>query len=407
MFLRQCRDHIAAALSDTPVTLVVGPRRSGKTTLVREFETEQRKYVTLDDHLALEQARADPMGFLLQLGDGIIDEVQRAPGLIMAIKRSVDEKYGPGRFLLTGSANVMTLPTVGDSLAGRMETIRLLPLSGAELAGGKRTFLSQLFDMRGRFPLKPRVPKLGPSLVEAVLQGGYPEVMSRSPGRRDAWYRSYLGSVLTRDLRDIAVVEKLTSLPKFVQLLAEHSGQMVNYSGFGAALELTNKTSQRYVELLERIYIVATLAPWYSNRIKRLIKTPKLHFIDSGLLASVRRFEHMRAGWDRTGFGPLLETFVFSEVLKLLDSPMEYFLYHYRDHQQNEVDFVLERSDGLVAGIEVKASSTVAQADFKGLRIMADALGKKFAAGVVLYDGDTAIPVGDRLTAVPLSFLWE
>jgi uncharacterized protein len=405
MYERFVERRAEEALSDTPVVLIVGPRRAGKTTLVKKMGDAGRTYITLDDQTVLEAARSDPAGFIRGLDRAIIDEIQRAPDLLLAIKKTVDEDYRPGRFLLTGSANVLTLPRVADSLAGRMETIRLLPLARAEIAGKPPTFLERLFagKLQG-----DRGAVIGDDLVRLVLLGGFPEAISReSERRRQDWARSYLTSVLTRDLRDIAEIEKLTELPKFVRLLAEHSGQLVNYSQFGSSINVSYKTGQRYVALLEQVFLVATLQPWYTNALKRIAKTPKLHFLDSGLLATARGLSFERVKADREVFGALLESFVFSEVLKLMTaSDLRLTPYHFRDQQLREVDIVLERDDGMIVGIEIKVSATVKSGDFGGLRTLAEACKDQFAYGVVLYDSNDLVPFGDRLAAAPLSALW-
>lgn len=300
----------------------------------------------------------------------------------------------------------MTLPRVADSLAGRMETIRMLPLARAEIEGRAPTFLERLFEGKLK---KARNAIVGDDLVQSVLLGGFPEAIARdSERRRQDWARSYLTSVLTRDLKDIAEVERLTELPKFVRLLAEHSGQLVNYSQFGAGINVSHKTGQRYVGLLELVFLIATLQPWFTNALKRIVKTPKLHFLDSGLLASARGLTFDRVKADRGMFGALLESFVFSEVLKLMTaSDLRLTPYHFRDRDMREVDIVLERDDGMIAGIEVKASATVKTGDFGGLRALAEACGDRFAFGVVLYDSAEAVPFGDRLAAAPLSSLWD
>lgn len=393
------------ALSDTPVVLIVGPRRAGKTTLVRKMGEDRRSYVTLDDQTVLNAARSDPAGFIRGFDRAIIDEIQRAPDLLLAIKKTVDEDYRPGRFLLTGSANVLTLPKVADSLAGRMETIRMLPLARAEIEGCTSTFLDRLFD--GALEADRNII-VGDDLVRLVLLGGFPEAIRRESERRQQdWARSYLTSVLTRDLKDIAEIEKLTELPKFVRLLSEYSSQLVNYSQFGGSIGVSHKTGQRYVALLEQVFLVSTLQPWYTNALKRIAKTPKLHFLDTGLLATARGLTFDRVKADRSAFGALLETFVFSEIMKLMSaSDLRLTPYHFRDQQMREVDIVLERDDGMIVGIEVKASATVKSGDFGGLRTLAEACGDRFAYGVVLYDSTDVVPFGDRLAAVPLSTLW-
>jgi len=406
MFKRFVERRAEESLLDTPVVLIVGPRRAGKTTLVKKMGEAGRTYITLDDQTVLEAAQSDPAGFIRGLDQAIIDEIQRVPDLLLAIKKTVDEEYRPGRFLLTGSANVLTLPRIADSLAGRMETLKMLPLARAEIEGRAPRFLERLFEGKLRKASKAIV---GDDLVRLVLLGGFPEAIARdSERRRQDWARSYLTSILTRDLRDIADVEKLTELPRFVRLLAEHSGQLVNYSQLGAGINVSHKTGQRYVGLLEQVFLIATLQPWFTNALKRIVKTPKLHFLDSGLLASARGLTFDRVRADRGTFGAPLESFVFSEVLKLMTaSDLRLTPHHFRDRDMREVDIVLERDDGMIAGIEVKASATVKSGDFAGLRALAEACGDRFAFGAVLYDNTDVVPFGDRLVAAPLSCLWS
>lgn len=253
-----------------------------------------------------------------------------------------------------------------------------------------------------------RAAPIGDDLIRLALCGGFPEAIGRhSERRRQNWARAYLTSILTRDLRDIAEIEKLTELPKFVRLLAQHSARFVNYSRLGAGIGVSHKTGQRYVGLLEQIFLIATLPPWHTNALKRIARTPKLHFLDCGLLATAQGLGFDRVRRHRDLFGALLESFVFSEVLKLIsasDRPLT--PYHFRDQQRRKVDIVLERDDGQVAGIEVKASATVRAADFGGLRRLVEACRQRFACGVVLYDGKDVVPFGDKLFAAPLSSLW-
>jgi predicted AAA+ superfamily ATPase len=406
MYQRLVEPRLRDALSDTAVVLVVGPRRAGKTTLACTADGKTRTYLTLDDQTVLDAARSDPIAFIRGLDHATIDEVQRAPELLLAIKKSVDEDRRPGRFLLTGSANILTLTKVADSLAGRMETIQLLPLTRTELLGQKTTFLNSLFS--AKIP-KPQNILLGETLIEAVLAGGFPEALDRANERRRiTWGRSYLSSILTRDLRDIADVERLTEIPKFVRFLAEYSGQLVNYSKLGGHIQVSHKTAQRYVGLLEQIFLITTLEPWHSNRIKRIIKTPKLHFLDSGLLAASYGLTAERVRLNRKLLGAPLESFVFSEVTKLMGaSDMHLTTYHFRDQEMHEVDIVLERDDGALVGIEVKANATVASNDFSGLRKLAEAAKHRFNFGVVLYDGDVVVPFGPRFAAAPVSCLWS
>lgn len=367
---------------------------------------EGRAYLTLDDATTLAAALADPAGLVRGLDAAIIDEVQRAPDLLLAIKDVVDRDGRPGRFLLTGSANLMTLPRVADSLAGRMETIRLLPFSQAEVLGDTRpAFLPALFS--GNAP-KAALMRIGSDLVECVLAGGYPEALTRkSWPRRQDWHLNYVDAVIQRDVRDVAQIDQLDRMPRLLRALAEHSGQLINHSAAGAPLNLNHVTTQRYTAVFEQLFLVRTLPPWSNNALSRLIKTPKLHFLDSGLLAALRNLTPERIAADRTPFGAVLETFVFGEVLKLISWDAErYTISHFRDKSGDEVDIVLENRAGDVVGLEVKAAATVRGGDFKGLRKLRGAVGDRFKFGAVLYDHADTVPFGEDLAAVPLSALW-
>ena len=406
MHPRHIGQKIATALTDTRVVLINGPRQSGKTTLARALAGADRPFLTLDDPTTFAAARGDPVGFLRGLDRAVIAEVQRVPELLLAIKQSVDEDRRPGRFLLTGSANLMTLPRVADSLAGRMATLDLLPLSPAEVRGTVPHFLAEAF--RGR-PSKVGTAVTGSDLVATVLAGGYPEALKRSswPRRRE-WHLDYVRAIVQRDVRDISQIGQLSQMPRLLRLLAHHSGQLTNFSSLGQPLALNHVTTQKYAGLFEQLFLTRTIQPWYTHELKRLIKTPKLSFLDSGLLASLRGLTPARLAEDRALFGALLETFVLSEALKLAswaDEPFEFF--HFRDKEQNKVDVVIENAAGRLIGLAVKASATVHPADFSGLRKLAAASGQRFAAGYVLYDHDTVVPFGDRLYAVPISALWQ
>jgi len=395
----------ATALRDTPVVLVTGPRQCGKTTLVRDLIPGNREFLTLDDEIVLASARSDPAGLVRGLDKCTIDEIQRAPDLLRSIKRSVDEDRRAGRFLLTGSANLLTVPQVSESLAGRMEIINLLPLSQAEIHKRKPAFLKSAFEGKiGR----PREVLIGNDLVAAVLIGGYPEMLRRKqPARRQAWARDYIGAIVQRDVRDIAEVERLDQIPRLLRVLAQQAGQLTNFTQMGGQVGFDDKTTRKYVGILEQLFLVRRIEPWFRNQLKRLVKTPKLHFLDSGLLAALLGVTAERIQKDRTIFGPLLETFVFSEVLKQISwTESSCTLYHYRDKDQDEVDIVVEDGAGALVGIEVKASATVHSGDFKGLRKLANACGDDFKLGLVLYDGERGAPFGDRLFAAPLSNLW-
>ena len=406
MYPRYIEQRVQEALTDTRVVLLCGPRQSGKTTLARRIAGGTVPFVTLDDATTLAAARADPVGFLRGVDRVVIDEIQRAPDLILAIKAAVDADPRPGRFLLTGSANLTTLPRVADSLAGRMGIARLLPLAQAELRGGRPSFLDRAFA--GETPIS-RTPIVGDDLVDAVLAGGYPEALTRSGWRRrQSWHLDYIEAILQRDIRDIARIEQLGTMPRLLRVLAEHSGQLVNHSGLGAPLGMNHVTTRKYVDVLEHLFLVHTLPPWYTNTLKRLAKSPKLHFLDAGLLAALGGITPQRLRRDRTPFGPLLETFVLGELLKLAGwSDDRYTFSHFRDKERNEVDIVIEDGRGRIVGVEVKASATVSAGDFSGLRRLAAGAGERFSSGLILYDHDQTVPFGERMAAVPISTLWS
>ncbi len=405
LYPRLIRARILEAMADTPVVLLAGPRQAGKTTLVRQLADQGRRYLTLDDELTLLAAREDPVGLVRGLDLAIIDEVQRVPQLLLAIKKSVDDDRRPGRFLLTGSANLMSKPTVADSLAGRMETLTLLPLSQSELHGTSANWLDSVFA--GRLP-EPATPLLGGDLAEAVLRGGFPEAVSRTMARRCvAWARQYIAALIERDVHDVAGVDKLDHLPRFARALARMAGQMCNYTQLGGQVGLDGKTASRYIGVFEQMFMLRRVEVWAGNRLSRIVKTPKLQFIDSGLLSALLDLDADAVSRERSRFGPVLETFVFAEVLKhAATAEGQYRLLYYRDHDQAEVDVVLENGSGQIIGVEIKASATVRQGDLRGLKRLASVAGDAFRLGVLLYDGTEDVPLGDRLRAAPLSTVW-
>lgn len=410
---RLVQKRIQEILTDTRVILVVGPRQAGKTTLIREqLSQDDREFISLDNSTIRQAALNDPHGLLLDKDYVTIDEIQRAPELLLAIKESVDTDKRPGRFLLSGSANVMTLPKVADSLAGRMETVQLLPLSQAEIIGTKGVFLQEVF--KGKLPkisrmksLENELFRIGKDLVSTVLAGGYPEAIARNNNRRRDWYMAYMDSLINRDVKDMAQIDNLAYMQNLLRILAEFSGQLINYAEIGRRLELTAPTVRKYNEYFEQLFIVRKLQPWSSSKLNRLIRTPKIHFLDSGLLAALKGLSEEEVQYDKTSFGHVLETFVLSELFKLSTiTPYKYRFYHFRDKDSNEVDIVIEDDMGKVVGIEVKASSTVRVSDFNGLRKLQEACGRKFVMGMVLYDHEQTVGFGDGMYAVPISSLW-
>ena len=400
--------RLAEALQDSPVVLVHGPRQCGKTTLARAVgEPLGYDYLSFDDAALLDAATADPAGFVADLREKtILDEVQRVPTLFMALKMAVDRDRRPGRFLLTGSANVLLVPKLADSLAGRMALLRLHPLAQCELAGKEVRFLDRLFQ--ARFPVRT-FPRLGPELAGRIASGGFPAAVARATsGRQSGWYRDFIETVIQRDVRDLARIASLDAMPRLLEFAAGQTAHLLNISDLAAPFQMGRATIREYTTLLERLFLLEELRPWHTNRLSRLVKTPKLHLGDTGLACALLGLDGAGLWKDRALLGQLLETFAYQELHRQADwsgTPSRFF--HFRDRDGVEVDVVVERGPLELAGIEVKASATVTQADFKGLRKLKEASGERFKAGAVLYDGEACAGFGDGMYAVPVRMLWE
>jgi uncharacterized protein len=404
--------HVAAnvriALKDTRVVVVLGARQVGKSTLVEQIAKDQpgRRFVSLDDELTRRGALDDPTGFIADLETPVvIDEVQRAPDLLLAIKRSVDIDQRPGRFLLTGSANLLTAPTISDALTGRTEYLYLWPFSQAELREAPPRFISSLFA--GKPPRISSAETGRHPYAELLVAGGFPEALRRSGARRGRFFNTYLNSVLNRDLSTIARVHDVANVRRLLGAIAATTGSPIKFEGLSRDLDVATNTIRAHMDLLETLFLVHRLPAWHSNLLSRLAKAPKLHVVDSGLLAHLLRADAKRVSDDGAVAGRLMETFAVMEVVRqaaIDDDPPDMF--HMRDREGHEVDLVLERRDGTLVGIEVKAASTLSARDFRGLRLMRDRLGDRFAFGVVLCTGERFVPFGDRLAAVPLRALW-
>ncbi|WP_419909906.1 ATP-binding protein [Candidatus Poriferisodalis sp.] len=405
---RHAEPLVRAALADTRIVAIVGPRQSGKTTLARRIaDDDGRQFVTLDDEQSRRFAQDDPAGFTRGLNRVVIDEIQRAPNLILALKRIVDEDPRPGRFLITGSVDLFAGSLSPDSLAGRVETVELLPFSQAETAGtGPSSFIDRAFacDFAG-------LDIAGPTddLVGRVVGGGFPEALSRTASaRRQSWLRNYARMVAEHDVRDIAQVSKHGELPRLIDHAAVAAGGLANMSALGTRLGVDGKTVDRWLVLLERMFLIRRVRAWHRSGLKRLVKAPKLQFLDSGLLAALQGVDAASIADDRQRLGPLLESFVYGELAKTaaLSSDMT-TVSHYRDKSGAEVDFVLERSPGAIVGIEVKSRATAHPRDFTGLRRLRDAAGDSFACGILLHNGDRIQQAAPGLHAMPVKTLWE
>lgn len=409
MFSRHLAPVLAEALQDTPVVLVNGPRQSGKSTLVRALAQQQgRRYLTLDDRVTLAAARQDPAGFLAGLkGPVVLDEIQRAPDLFLDLKARVDQDRSPGQFLLTGSANVLLLPRLADSLAGRMEILTLWPLSGGELAGDP--FFNRADALWAGEPLSRALPPCDrETLVTHVVQGGFPEVVSRGTDRRrQAWVDAYVDTLLQRDIRDLAQIDQLLELPPLLSLLAARSGSLSNMAELSRSMGLPLTTLRRYVGLLQTLFLMDAVPAWSRNAGKRLVKTPKLYMADTGLLCGLN-------GWTTSSLtsalglpGALVETFVANQLARhLAFSAQRLSIWHYRSQAGQEVDFLLEDRQGRLMGVEVKASATVDASDFKGLRHLQQTEPERFHCGYVMYAGREVVAFSPSLVALPLSWWW-
>jgi predicted AAA+ superfamily ATPase len=407
------RRHIASALreamQDTPVVLLNGPRQTGKSTLAQAYAAEHGlRYLTLDDAATRAAATGDAGGFVAGLGTAVVlDEVQRAPDIFLPIKATVDQSRVPGQFLLTGSANVMLLPRIADSLAGRIEVVSLWPLSSAEQADAPELNRADwLVD--GHLEAGRSLDCARADLVGQLLRGGFPEAASRAAGRRrEAWFDNYLDAVLTRDVRELAQIEQIHELPQLAKLLAARSGSLLNMAELSRSSGLQQTTLKRYFALLETLFLVYRLLPWERNASKRLVKSPKVFLTDAGLLAHLSGATEA-ALMSAPGLpGALVESFVLNELLRhLAFSSKGLSLWHYRTQQGHEVDFVLEDRAGGLTGVEVKAGATLGESAFKGLKHLKETEPGLFRRGIVLYGGTQVVPFAPDLWALPLSMWW-
>jgi len=364
-------------------------------------------YISFDDDVARQAALHDPAGFVADLSHRVIlDEIQHVPDLFSTLKLAIDRRREPGRFLLTGSSNLLLLPSLADSLAGRMEVQRLHPLSQSELARRKPEFLDALFARE--FETRT-VPRLGAALADRIAAGGYPPALFRPPGRRRAnWYVDYVDAVVQRDVRDLSRISAFDVLPQMLRLAAAQTSNLLNLSALGAPFRQTLPTINDYFALLERVFLVQRLRPWHSNRLNRLVKTPKLHVADTGVACALLGADAAVLQADRQLLGQLLETFVLQELQRQAAChPFPLTFFHYRDKDKVEVDIVIEAGIRGLAGIEVKAGATVKKDDFRGLRKLQRSEPGRFVAGVVLYDGEMCASFGEGFFAVPVRLLWE
>lgn len=407
MLPRSLRGSLDESLQDTPVVCILGPRQCGKSTLTKAYAPD-RPYFDLDDDNLTGTALQDPSGFVRGLPEKVtLDEIQRAPEILRAIKVAVDANRSPGRFILTGSANLLLLPRASESLAGRMEILRLHPLTESEKEEKPGAFLKTL--LADGFHPEIRESSGEPTdLPRRLLTGGYPEVRNRSPQRISTWHRNYLQTLFEKDANEISTIRDNGQLLRLLTKLALQSGSLVNKSSLGRDLDMDRDTVDHYLEVLQRLFLLRLLPAWHRNQGKRLVKSPKVHLMDSGLAATL--MDLRAADWNtrREEFGHLLESFVVQQLIAQAGwTDASLLFHHYRDRDRIEVDCVITQGSK-TWGIEVKASRSVTAGDYKGLKTLADQAGKNFQSGIILYSGDSILPSGDqRLLAVPISKLWE
>lgn len=400
---RRAEALVSEALGDTRVVIINGARQVGKSTLAERVLHKASRWQArfLDDPQTRLAAESDPAGFLDFDGLMLIDEVQRAPALWLAIKNSVDRDPRPGRFILTGSARLLALASLPDALPGRSETVELWPLSQGEIDGEQDGFVDAVF---GAGPgLTARGTQLRRSdYVSRIARGGYPAAVQRdAPRRRDRFFSSYLNDIIVRDIKQVADIDRAADMRRLIALLASRCGNMLNMSKLAGELTISEPTVRRYIQILETIYLIQLVPAWSSGATNRVTRAPKLMFIDSGLAS------YLQAPRAIEQSGGLIENFVMAELARQLTwSETPAALYHYRDRDGHEVDAVLEDNSGRVVGIEVKSSQSVRAEDLAGLRYLKEKLGSRMHAGYVLYCGTESLSFGDGLGCLPISSLW-
>lgn len=404
---RHAAEEVKRALGDTRVVFINGGRQVGKSTLAQQVLKNDRhaRILTLDDEPLLAAARDDPVSFLRHDGTLLIDEVQRAPDLFLAIKAAVDRNPNPGQFLLTGSAQVLGLPRLSDSLVGRMEIVELWPFSQGEMNRHTERFIDKVLGGEA-LDATGSLDKRG--YLEIAVRGGFPEAVARTPDRRSRWFESYIQTLIQRDIKDLAKIERLGELPRIVRLVAARTAGVLNVDSLARDSRVPPSTLRRYLTLLETAFLVHQIPAWSNNKTTRVVRAPKIFFTDSGLAAHLLGATAVGLAGPGGNAGQILENFVVMELRRQLGwSNERATIQHMRTKEHAEVDAVIESADGRVAGVEVKAAATVRSSDFSGLRYLANKAGERFVAGVVLYTGSEPLSFGNKLRAAPLSVLWE
>lgn len=408
---RHLSDRIERALGDTRVVGIVGPRQAGKTTLAEALvgSRPEAVYVSLDDRRVRLAAEQDPQGFVADRpGLLAIDEVQRVPDLLLAIKSAVDRDPRPGRFLITGSSQLSANRRVAESLAGRIERFELWPFSHGELVGRREAFVDRL--LAGDVPVcSSELTKR--DYLEIASAGGYPEAVRRDPERRTDWFEAYLETVVEREAPEVTASPRTAELPRLARLVAARQASILNVADLARDARLPERSVHRYLDVLEAVFLVCRIPAWSPNLAQREVRAPKIVLTDSGLAAAMRGLDVaalVRPEIAQGADGAVLEGFVLGELIRQLGwARSRARLLHYRDRQLAEIDAILETADGRVAGIEVKAGTDLGRRDVHPLERLRDRLGSRFVSGVVLHSGSSVLSLGDRLFAAPIAALWS
>ena len=405
IFTRWQEKRIRELLKNRRVVVISGARQSGKTTLARKVAAKGDTFLSLDNEDVLTTALSDPMGFVRhKKGTMIIDEIQKAPSLLLAIKQAVDADNRPGQFLLTGSADIATLPRITDSLAGRISHIRLRGLTMGEILGGQPAFLDKAF--RRDWPLAIKGYDK-PAILNLAFRGGYPEVLAIKQTARGEWFEDYKKSLLSRDLKDIANIQRMEAMDALLNVMSAWSGKLMDAEAICGKLSITRKMLVNYANVLILMCLFEKVPAWILTDYDRVGKREKIYASDAGLMAHLLDWREADVLYDPDKSGKMVETFAFSQLCAQTDF-YRYSLYHYRDRQKREIDFIVKNDVGGLLGIEIKSGSAVSRDDARHMVWFKRNIAKEREfTGIVLYTGEITLPLGEDMYAVPMAALWN
>lgn len=405
-YIRWAKTLVEKALSTRRVVIISGERQAGKTTLTKQALPKDAVYRTLDDTMLLSIAKTSPADFVKHKAKTmVIDEIQKVPDLLPEIKKVVDENNRCGQFMLTGSADVMSLPEVNESLAGRVKNIRLRTLCEGEINGTKPNFINKALNKN--FPSQIQECNKD-NILELALRGGYPEVVRLAKKDRKEWHKDYLNTLITRDLKNIANIRRVDILKKIMEILAAWSSKYINISDICSSLQVSKNTFVEYISLIEHLYLCQTIPAWTKTDYDKVGKKDKIYMCDTGLMANILNWHYDDVVLNSDRYGKLIETFAFKELISLVDLNLEYSLYQYRDRNKREIDFIIETENNELLAIEIKGGSKVIKDNFKHIEWFRDNLVKeKKFIGIILYTGKDTISFGKDLFVVPMASLWN